>query len=121
MHHGCASLPMPGERLNVRRQRPWRAAAVRMRTARSIPAVLVAAGIACAGTAQADPNDEFNQYMNSHGLWQRSYLQDGYNTCSALRSGQTATQIINQLEGRVSVAEAQDIVFAARQYLCPGA
>lgn len=89
--------------------------------AAAIPAAVLAAGIACAPLAHADPNDEFDQYMNSHGLWQRSYLQEGQTTCSQLRSGQTTTQVLNQLEGRLSVAEAQDIVFAARQYLCPGA
>ena len=81
---------------------------------------LVTAGIAWPPVARADDSDQFNQYMNSHGYWQRSYLQDGYDTCTALRSGQSTTSVINQLESQVSVAEATDIVFAARRYLCPG-
>lgn len=82
---------------------------------------VVAAGIACASTAQADPasnNDQFNQYMISHGMM-GDYLQSGYNACAALRSGQSTTSVINQLEGQVSVAEATAIVYAARHYLCP--
>jgi hypothetical protein len=84
------------------------------------PAVLAAA-IACAPLAQADSsNDQFNQYMISHGMM-GEYLQEGKNACAAFQSGQSEQSVTGQLEHRLSRAESENIVYAAHRYLCPGA
>lgn len=90
-----------------------------------MPAVL-AAGIACAPLAQADPasNDQYDQYMISHGMTTDhdlgSLLQEGSAACASLRSGQSDSSLTGALEHRMSRAEAGNIVYAAHHYLCPG-
>lgn len=92
-----------------------------------VPAVL-AAGIACAVVAQASPasdNDQYLQYMNSHNMSDPAMdgvglLAHGQQACQALRNGQSENSLTNQLESRVSIAEAGNIVYAAHHYLCPG-
>jgi hypothetical protein len=94
---------------------------------------VVAAGITCAPLAQAEPGDpnaasnvdQYNQYMLSHGM--KDPAMDGVGleahgmqACQALRNGQSESSLTNQLESKVSIAEAQNIVYAAHRYLCPG-
>jgi hypothetical protein len=93
-----------------------------------IPA-LIAATVACAPMAQASPasdNDQYDQYMISHGMSDPAMdgvglLAHGQQACQALRGGQSESSLTNQLESRVSIAEAQNIVYAAHHYLCAGA
>jgi uncharacterized protein DUF732 len=90
-----------------------------------------AAAIAFAPLAQADPNaasnnDQYDQYMISHGMNDPAMdgvglLAHGQQACQALRGGQSEASLTNQLESQVSIAEAQNIVYAAHRYLCPGA
>lgn len=93
-----------------------------------VPAVL-AAGITFAPLAQTSPasdNDQYDQYMISHGMSDPAMdgvglLAHGQQACQQLRSGQSERSITGDLEGRVSRAEASNIVYAAHHYLCPGA
>jgi hypothetical protein len=99
-----------------------------------VPAVL-AAGIASAPVVQASPNDQYNQYMISHGMNESPewLLQEGYNVCNYLGQGYSERSLIGQLEGdpgplsmagmsfSVGRAGAENIVYAAHHYLCPGA
>jgi hypothetical protein len=108
-----------------------------------IPAVL-AAGIACAAVAQAD-NDQYDQYMISHGMTGGAncapanpncgqsleyLLQEGQKACAAFAQGVTDMSVIGQFEGSpgplnpgtsVSLGRsgAENIVYAAHHYLCP--
>jgi hypothetical protein len=120
-----------------------------MKIAVVAPAVLVAAGIACAPLAQAD-NDQYDQYMISHHMVEGSgancaesnphcvyssefMLAEGHKVCSAFAQGYSERSLIGQLEGDpgpLSVAGtnisfgragAENIVYAAHHYLCPGA
>lgn len=94
-----------------------------------ISGVLLSIGIACAPLAQASPasdNDQYDQYMISHGMSDPAMdgvglLAHGQQACQGLRNGQSENSLTNQLESRVSIAEAQNIVYAAHHYLCPGA
>jgi hypothetical protein len=89
-------------------------------------AAIFAAGIVFAPLAQAEPgdpnaasnNDHFDQYMISRNM-PGEYLRDGQNVCAALLSGSSTQAQVNQLETRLSVAEATNVVYAARRYLCP--
>lgn len=110
-----------------------------------IPAVL-AAGIACASVAQAD-NDQYDQYMISHGMVSGAgancapanpncgqslefLLQEGQKACAAFAQGVSDMTVTGQLEGspgplnpgtsvNVGRAGAENIVYAAHHYLCP--
>lgn len=116
-----------------------------MKKSLMIPAVL-AAGIACAPLVQAD-NDEYDQYMISHGMVSGAgnncapanpncgqslefLLQEGQKACAAFAQGVSDASVIGQLEGspgplnpgtsvNLGSAGAEDIVYAAHQYLCP--
>ena len=88
---------------------------------------VVAAGIACAPLAQADGNDQYDQFLISHGAFRdvlpngNSPLAQGQQTCAALRAGKSESFLIGQLESQMDRATAEDIVVAAHRYLCPGA
>jgi uncharacterized protein DUF732 len=99
-----------------------------------IPAVL-ATGIACAPLAPAD-NDQYDQYMISHGMVAGAgancsvspcgksvevLLAEGNQACADFRSGVSDTAETNRLESQTSISEAQNVVYAAHHYLCPGA
>ena len=86
--------------------------------------------------ADAAANDEYDQYMIQHGMVRGTgtcadsnpncgetlgwLLQQGQNTCNALAAGKSPGWLTDQLEAVTSIATAQDIVYAARHYLCPG-
>jgi hypothetical protein len=94
----------------------------------AVVAAVLAAGIACAPLVEASPasdNDQYDQYMISHGMSDPAMdgvglLAHGQQACQALRNGQSESSLTNQLESHVSIAEAQNIVYAAHHYLCPG-
>jgi Protein of unknown function (DUF732) len=95
---------------------------------------VLAAGVACAPVAWAD-NDQYDQYMISHGMVAgagancgsvspcgktvEALLAEGRQACAAFASGVSDTAETNQLEGQTSIVEAQNVVFAAHHYLCP--
>jgi Protein of unknown function (DUF732) len=99
-----------------------------------VSAVLAAGG--CAPVVQAD-TDQYDQYMISHGAVQGTghcadsnpncgetlgwLRQQGQNTCNALAAGKSPGWLTDQLEAITSIATAQNIVYAAQHYLCPGA
>ena len=92
----------------------------------AVMGAVLAASIACAPLAQAD-NDQYDQYMISHGMvgsgsgqYSLEYLlQSGNNECAAFREGKSDTFLIGQLESQMGRAQAENIVFAAHHYLCP--
>lgn len=96
---------------------------------------LVIAPPMAAAPVHADGNDQYDQYMISNGIvgerqgqFTMEYIMaQGQEACSALRSGSSESSVIGQLEGApgplhntLGRAQAQDIVFAAHHYLCPG-
>ena len=114
-----------------------------MTAAAAIGAVL-AAGIACAPVAQAD-NDQYDQYMISHGMVSGAgtncapanpncgqslefLLQEGQKACAAFAQGVSDMSVTGQLEGTpgpfsqsLPRSTAGNVVYAAHHYLCPGA
>jgi hypothetical protein len=87
-------------------------------TAAAALAVAVSAGI-----AHADPasdNDQYDQYMISHGV-DGDLLQLGYAQCAGLRAGSSEQVLIGQLEHQMSWATSNAIVYAAHRYLCADA
>ena len=87
------------------------------------------AGIVCAAPAHAD-NDTYLQYLISHGVpdtgpgtSSSSLVQTGNNECAAIREGKSDLFLFGQLIDAYGMgkAQAQDIVYAAHHYLCPGA
>jgi hypothetical protein len=101
-----------------------------MKKALVMPAVAVA--IVCgAAVAHADPasnNDQYDQFMISHGMtdgpsgYTLEYLlQAGYNQCAALKTGSSERDLIGALEVQGDRASSENIVFAAHRYLCPDA
>ena len=114
-------------------------------TAAAALAVAVSAGI-----AHADPasdNDQYDQYMISHGMVSGAgtncapanpncgqslefLLQEGQKACAAFAQGVSDMAVTGQLEGspgplnpgtsvNLGRAGAEDIVYAAHHYLCP--
>ena len=93
------------------------------------PAVLVAASLLCAPLAGADPASDYDQYMISHGMTGDGpgkntlefLLQNGTNTCAGINQGRTDAFLTQQLITAYGLgkAQAEVIVYAAHQYLCP--
>jgi hypothetical protein len=80
-------------------------------------------------SAHAD-NDTYLQYLISHGVPDTgpgtnssSLVQTGNNECAAIREGKSDLFLFGQLIDAYGMgkAQAQDIVYAAHHYLCPGA
>jgi hypothetical protein len=95
--------------------------------------VVLAAGLIFAPLAHADPdsasnNDQYSQFMISHGMtdgpsgYTLEYLlQAGYDQCAALRMGSSERTLIGALEVHGNRASSENIVQAAHHYLCPNA
>jgi hypothetical protein len=104
-----------------------------LRKALVLPAV-IAAGVLSAPLAHADPasdNDQYDQWLISHGVvgdgpgqyTLEFLLPTGTNECAALREGKSEVFLTGQLIDayQMGKAQAEDIVYAAHQYLCPDA
>jgi hypothetical protein len=99
-----------------------------MKIAVVMPAVLVAAGIACAPVVQAN-NDTYLQYLISHGVVEDGYgpfggdnlLREGHLTCSAFQQGASDLSQMGRIiqTYQTGKLQAEDIVYAAHHYLCP--
>jgi hypothetical protein len=104
-----------------------------VRKALVFPAVL-AASLIFAPLAHADPdsasnNDQYSQFMISHGVvgdgpgqYSEDFLlQTGTNTCAAIKEGKSDSFLMGQLIDAYQMGRAQsdDIVYAAHRYLCP--
>jgi hypothetical protein len=98
-----------------------------------LPAVLVA-GLIFVPLAHTDPasnNDQYDQFMISHGVvgdgpgqYSEDFLlQTGTNTCAAIKEGKSDSFLMGQLIDAYQMGKAQsdDIVYAAHRYLCPNA
>jgi Protein of unknown function (DUF732) len=88
----------------------------------------LAAGITFVPVAQAD-TDSYLQYLISHGVPNTgpgtetsSLVQTGNNECAAMREGKSDSFLTGQLINAYGMgkAQAEDIVYAAHHYLCPG-
>lgn len=101
---------------------------------------VASAGLILAPPAQADQYDQYDQYMLSHGLtttargmpgpgmYTLGYLRsEGDSACAAFRAGVSDAALTSQLEGgpgqyiqHLSKDLAENVVYGAHHYLCPG-
>jgi hypothetical protein len=94
-----------------------------------MPAVLVAAGIACAPLAQANTQDQmFIAYLDSHNVSQHisdmnTAVAAGHMACRELAAGKdeisTELDVAGAVSGNVSRADASWIIAAAKRAYCP--
>jgi hypothetical protein len=94
----------------------------------TLAALALGAGLAFAAPANADA-DSYLAWLQNHGVvgsgsgqYSPSFLlQTGNDECAALQEGRSEQFLIGQLYTQMGRAPAQDIVYAAHHYLCPGA
>jgi hypothetical protein len=87
--------------------------------------VMASAAVFLAAPAHADTQG-YLAWLQSHGVSDpapngNSLVSQGQQECQALQSGKSQSWLIGQLESQMGSAQAEDIVVAAHQYLCPGA
>jgi hypothetical protein len=96
---------------------------------RSVLAVLVVAGIACAPVAQADNQDQmFIAFLDSHGVSARlpdmnNAVQSGHLACRDLAVGKNEIDTELDVSGAnppgISRADASWVIAAAKKAFCP--
>jgi hypothetical protein len=92
----------------------------------AMAAIALGAGLASAAPAQADTQD-YLTWLQNHGV--SGPLANGMDLesagsmeCAGLRAGRPEKFLIDNLEGvGIGIAPAEDVVYAAHHYLCPGA
>jgi hypothetical protein len=91
----------------------------------AVAALTVGLGIAFAGAAHADANTYLQAMRNNHvvpgHISESEAVNQGMQACRAMRSGQSARALAEQLANTYDDAASANIVGNAHDYLCPDA